>query len=86
MLLTFPGSGTTMSQLLLEYATGVYSGSIYPEDELYSIMPGTEFCGRRLSIIKAHIKDIIFKTLPSGKCLNTPLSHSLFLFLKTIIH
>lgn len=68
MLLTFPGSGTTMSQLLIEYATGVYSGSIYPEDELYGIMPGTAFCGQRLSLIKAHIKDIAFKTLPSGAC------------------
>ena len=67
MLLTFPGSGTTMSQLLMEYATGVYSGSIYPEEELYDIMPGTVACGQRLSIIKAHVKDINFKTNPSGE-------------------
>jgi hypothetical protein len=67
MLLTFPGSGTTMSQMLIEYATGIYTGSVYPEDELYSTMPGLEFCGQRLSLIKAHFKDVIFKTTPSGE-------------------
>ncbi len=61
MLLTFPGSGTTMTQLLLEYASGVYSGSIYEEDELYSIMPGLRSCGRRLVVVKAHVKDLLFR-------------------------
>ncbi len=61
MLLTFPGSGTTMTQMLLEFATGVYSGSIYDEDELYPVMPGLRNCGQRLSVIKAHVKDILFK-------------------------
>ena len=61
MLLTFPGSGTTMTQMLLEFATGVYSGSIYDEDELYAVMPGLRACGQRLSVVKAHIKDLLFK-------------------------
>ena len=67
MLLTFPGSGTTMTQMLLEYATGILSGSIYDEEELYDVMPGLKFCGQRLSVIKAHIKDLLFKTTPAGK-------------------
>jgi len=67
MLLTFPGSGTTMTQMLLEYATGVYSGSIYDEDELYAVMPGLRACGQRLSVVKAHIKDLLFKKDDKGK-------------------
>ena len=59
MLLTFPGSGTTMSQLLIEYASGIHTGSIYHEDELYSIMPGLQNCGQRLSVVKAHIKLLV---------------------------
>lgn len=58
MLFTFPGSGTTYTQLLVEYATGVYTGSIYDEDELYSVMPGMAFCGQRLGLVKAHTKDV----------------------------
>ena len=60
MLFTFPGSGTTYTQLLVEYATGVYTGSIYDEDELYSAMPGLAFCGQRLGLVKAHTKDVRF--------------------------
>jgi hypothetical protein len=66
MLLTFPGSGTTMTQMLIEYSTGILSGSIYEEEELYSIMPGLQFCGQRLSLIKAHVKDILIKPAEDG--------------------
>jgi hypothetical protein len=60
MLFTFPGSGTTITQLLVEYATGVLTGSIYDEDELYHVMPGLRFCGQRLGMVKAHTKDVRF--------------------------
>ena len=29
LLYTFPGSGNTWGRLLIEYATGIYSGSVY---------------------------------------------------------
>lgn len=75
LLLTFPGSGTTMTQLLVEYATGIYTGSIYDEDELYSIMPGLNFCGQRLGLIKAHTKDMRFAVNKSGKEFSVSFDH-----------
>jgi hypothetical protein len=75
LLLTFPGSGTTMTQLLVEYATGIFTGSIYDEDELYSIMPGLNFCGQRLGLIKAHTKDMRFTVNKSGKEFSVSFDH-----------
>jgi hypothetical protein len=59
VLLAHPGSGTTVTSLLIEYATGIFSGSIYDEDELLKLMPGYKACGQRLGIIKAHPKDFV---------------------------
>ena len=75
LLLTFPGSGTTMTQLLVEFATGIYTGSIYDEDELYSLMPGLNFCGQRLGLIKAHTKDMRFTVNKSGKEFTVSFDH-----------
>lgn len=37
---TFPGSGNTWTRLLLDFATGYYSGSIYTDKTLLKILPG----------------------------------------------
>lgn len=37
---TRTGSGNTWSRLLIDYATGVYSGSLYNDTKLYEALPG----------------------------------------------
>ena len=54
MLYTFPGSGNTYCRLLIEYNTGVYSGSLYSDRTLKEALPGERSCGRRTSIVKVH--------------------------------
>jgi hypothetical protein len=74
MLYTFPGSGTTLTQLLVEYATGTYTGSSFDEDRaLKRLLPGTRYCDFTVSMAKMHPNDtnftrIITGDLP-GKCL-----------------
>ncbi len=43
LLYSFPGSGNTWLRLLIEYGTGIYSGSVYTDEELKSILPGKLF-------------------------------------------
>ena len=43
VLYTFPGSGNTWCRLLIEYATGVFTGSIYGDAQLKKIMPGERY-------------------------------------------
>jgi hypothetical protein len=54
LLYSFPGSGNTWCRLLIEYATGIYSGSIYTDGILIKQLPGEIYCSQNLSIIKAH--------------------------------
>ena len=51
---SFPGSGNTWGRLLIEFATGIYSGSIYNDKSLFDIMPGEYTCSWRVSVIKVH--------------------------------
>lgn len=56
VLASFPGSGNTWTRLLLEYATGFLTGSIYDDDELKRPLPaeGNKHAESVLAI-KAHI-------------------------------
>lgn len=54
MLYTFPGSGNTWGRLLIEYATGIYSGSVYSDPTLRSTLPGEFICDHSVSVIKVH--------------------------------
>jgi len=59
LLLSFPGSGNTYLRAVLEYATGLHSGSTYLNDqELNSIFAGERSCSRDLSVVKAHPADL----------------------------
>ena len=61
LLLSFPGSGNTWSRLLIEYATGVYSGSMEVNDiEYKNSFVGEVYCSVNTSIIKAHPQDLYF--------------------------
>ena len=55
VLYTFPGSGNTWTRLLVEYGTGVYTGSIYDDFRLVKFLPGETKCDSSVSVIKAHI-------------------------------
>lgn len=56
ILASFPGSGNTWSRMLVEYATGVLTGSIYDDDELKRSLPAE---GNRntsqVLLVKAHV-------------------------------
>jgi len=75
LLLSFPGSGNTWARLLIEYSSGIYTGSIYTDHSLKSVFGGEKSCSFRTSVIKAHPADLnttiagrITHTLPSPKC------------------
>jgi len=54
LISSLPGSGNSWTRLLIEYATGYYTGSIYGDESLIDIFPGEPYCGRRMVGIKAH--------------------------------
>jgi hypothetical protein len=54
LLYTFPGSGNTWCRLLIEHATGIYTGSVYNDETLLKPLPGEFTCNWQVSVIKAH--------------------------------
>jgi hypothetical protein len=67
MLYTFPGSGNTWGRLLIEHATGIYTGSVYNDRTLLSALPGELTCNWRVSVIKVHPHTHSFADLYSGR-------------------
>lgn len=68
-LWTFPGSGNTWARLLIEFATGYYSGSVYDDRKLRHVLRGEMTCNRANVMIKAHPHTHPFEVLD-----NTPFS------------
>lgn len=71
LLLSFPGSGNTWVRLLLEFATGYHSSTIYGgggpygrDTELREVFHAEDKCGLRTIIIKAHPEDLVLS--PGG--------------------
>jgi hypothetical protein len=60
LLLSIPGSGNTWSRLLLEHATGIYTGSIYEDKRLFEVLPGEKKCGNMTVASKAHPFSLTF--------------------------
>ena len=54
VLYTFPGSGNTWARLLIEYGTGIYTGSVYNDKTLREPLPGEFTCDWSVSVVKAH--------------------------------
>jgi hypothetical protein len=54
VLYSFPGSGNTWCRQLIEYSTGIYTGSLYDDQSLLRTLPGEAFCNQRVSVVKAH--------------------------------
>eukprot|EP01083_Nonionella_stella_P004939 14434_1 len=57
-LLSYGGSGNTVTRLIISYITDIYSGSIYRDDLLRHILKGESRCGdqggNEIVVIKAH--------------------------------
>lgn len=66
VLLSFPGSGNTVTRLLLETATGYLTGSVYEDGSLYSILRGEKTCGLRTIAVKAHTGDFYILPIKDG--------------------
>ena len=80
LLLSFPGSGNTWVRLLLEFATGFYSSTIYGgggpygrDAELREVFHAEDKCGLRTIIIKAHPEDLVLS--PGGADMPPPGPH-----------
>jgi hypothetical protein len=67
MLYTFPGSGNTWGRLLIEHATGVYTGSVYNDQSLLEALPGEFTCNWQVSAVKVHPHTHTFADLYSGR-------------------
>lgn len=74
LLYSLPGSGNTWTRLLIEYATGVLSGSFYNDIGLTKVFPGELVCNTSVSVAKAHPMDHSYASLfhptktPANKC------------------
>ncbi|EOD07218.1 Hypothetical protein EMIHUDRAFT_198564 [Emiliania huxleyi CCMP1516] len=60
LLWTFPGSGNTWLRLLLDFATGTYTGSVYSDVSLLPLLPGEGTCDSRALAVKAHPTNVDF--------------------------
>lgn len=54
ILYSFPGAGNTWMRLLIEFTTGIYTGSVYNDHSLADILPGTLSCDWYVSVVKVH--------------------------------
>jgi hypothetical protein len=74
LLLSFAGSGNTWVRLLIEFATGIFSGSSDTQDKiLKEEFLGERFCNRRNIVIKAHPPQIMFDNTTGRAYLNNVL-------------
>lgn len=74
LLLSFPGSGNSWLRLLIEVATGIYTGSIYTDETLSALFPTEDRCGLRMSVIKGHPKS--FEVCDNYLCIKQHPAHS----------
>lgn len=63
-LASFPGSGNTWSRMLLEFGSGVFTGSIYDDIDLMRLLPAEGAEGSAVLAVKAHVhpSKYIFRT------------------------
>lgn len=54
-------------RLLIEYSTGVYSGSVYSDMQLVPTLPGEVECSKHVSVVKAHPHTHSARDLLDGK-------------------
>jgi len=66
ILYTFQGSGNTWCRLLIEWATGVLTGSFHADKQLIPILPGESKCDWTVAVLKAHPSAHSFQSLYQG--------------------
>lgn len=69
LLWTFPGAGNTLLRMLIDFSTGIYTGSVYGDASLLPLLPGEGRCDRSVVAVKAHpqhVDSIDFLPTPSG--------------------
>ena len=62
LLYSFPGSGNTWARVLLDHATGIYTGSVYTDRSLKPVLPGEQRCDASLSFVKVHVSSGAYLT------------------------
>lgn len=76
VLWTTPGAGNTWVRQLIEYATGVHTGSMYNDESIESQMPGEKRCDRSVVVVKGHPEhrtfDMVFNASREDPCENSP--------------
>jgi hypothetical protein len=55
VLASFPGSGNTWTRLLLEHASGFYTGSVYDDVDLMRLLPAEGVDSGAVLVVKAHL-------------------------------
>lgn len=55
VLASFPGSGNTWTRLLLEHASGFYTGSVYDDVDLMRLLPAEGVDSGAVLAVKAHL-------------------------------
>ena len=55
VLASFPGSGNTWTRMLLEYGSGIYTGSVYDDVDLMRLMPAEGVDTGAVIAVKAHL-------------------------------
>ena len=55
VLASFPGSGNTWTRLLLEHASGYYTGSVYDDVDLMRLLPAEGVDSGAVLVVKAHL-------------------------------
>ena len=55
VLASFPGSGNTWARLLLEFSSGIYTGSVYDDIDLMRLMPAEGLDSGAVVAVKAHV-------------------------------
>lgn len=70
LLYSFPGAGNTWVRLLIEYSTGILTGSLHDDLTLLPMLPGQLICNQSQSVIKAHPNFDHFSGLRQGSYRN----------------
>lgn len=83
MMYAFQGSGNTWLRFLLEYATGLYTGSVYRNEALNRIQPGK--CQRNVSIIKIHTNNYHFSHIQKGNFSELCVKGRIFTFYRALL-
>jgi len=86
LLYTFPGSGNNWLELLVEHASGIRTGSVYPDKTLIKTsLPGYFHCDRSVSLVLMHTVHHFAKDIEKGKISNLCHQNNITRFQKVVM-